>query len=260
MVSPCGGRVDPLIDFTATLSPVLITWASAARGTRRTVPEPRPTASAHQHRRLLDRHQRSRTAALLAGGPGRREVRRRPALQIEDVTGKVATFEFETGGGVAAGNIPIPINAAWRHPEIARHIEQAIHNNNNANNPNPAAAEQRSESAQRRFGWPIRSRPVRPRRSAGAGRSSSALQLFNTPPHADGERIVVIRNIARFEESTAGSSSIRTRAIRWIRRRTATAATAIRPHRGESTPAATTWSRSSRSGGSWSPSRPRRPC
>ena len=59
-------------------------------------------------------------------------------FEIEDVTGKVATFEFDTGGGVAAGNIPIPINTAWRHPEIARNIELAIRNNNNANNPNPA--------------------------------------------------------------------------------------------------------------------------
>ncbi|MEZ6135389.1 MAG: tandem-95 repeat protein [Pirellulaceae bacterium] len=49
-------------------------------------------------------------------------------FQVADLPGggNSATFEFTTGGAVAAGNIPIQFDANYRAPDMAKAIEQAI--------------------------------------------------------------------------------------------------------------------------------------
>ncbi|MGE0756179.1 MAG: DVUA0089 family protein, partial [Pirellulaceae bacterium] len=125
-------------------------------------------------------------------------------FRITDVNGQSVTFEFDTGGGVAAGNVAIPINAAWRHPEVARVIEQTINNANNANNPNVRPLNNRQNLPNGLFGVANPVSPVAAEAYGGPRQHEFTTEFTGTPPEVATERFVVIRNLSKFEDVNSG--------------------------------------------------------
>lgn len=116
-------------------------------------------------------------------------------FQIQDVTGAIATFEFDSGGGVTPGNIAIPFNATYRHPEMARVISDSITNsplNNLQSLPNG------------RFGVANPLQQVTGEMYGGIAQERFGLEHTDTTPVADPERYVIVRNAARIIDVDSG--------------------------------------------------------
>jgi hypothetical protein len=200
---PAANR-DPLIDFTATVPGTYYVGVSGAGNETYS-----PLSLADRARGAstgdysIDINVRAPRQYLLVVESGA-NYPDGTTFQLEDVTGRTATFEFDTGGGVTAGNIPIAINAAWNHPEIARRIEEAINNNNSANNPLPAPLNNKQNLPNGSFGSANPLAPVSAEAFGGNRQERFGLQLLNTAPWAEGERLVIIRNVARMVDINSG--------------------------------------------------------
>ena len=104
-------------------------------------------------------------------------------VQIPDfanTTNNTRTFEFDTNGGVAAGNIPIRINANYRAPDVARAIAGAI---NGLNNGGPVLTNVQ-QLANGVFGAASPLAPVTARPLGGISGVENGLTLF--PRRIDG--------------------------------------------------------------------------